>query len=79
MSPRDLELGTERAWKIAYSLKGCFQRLRRTAAPLPIALVTNYTYRYYAHHLDKFYTCDWGLAQPMLPKIETIKSGGIAQ
>lgn len=67
ISPRDLELGTERAWKIAYSLKGCYKRLRRTAAPLPIALITNYTYRYYAHHLDKFYTCDWGLAQPLLP------------
>lgn len=73
MTPRELELGTERAWKMAYSLRGCFQRLSRTAAPLPIALITNYTYRYYAHHLDKFYTCDWGLARNMLPRIATLK------
>jgi len=71
MSPRELESGTERAWKLAYSIVNCGKRLRRTAAPLALALVTNYTYRYYAHHLDKFYTCDWGLAQPMLPQIRT--------
>ena len=68
MTPRELELGTERAWKLAYSWRGCFKRLRRTAAPFPIALGTNLTYRYYAHHLDKFYTCDWGLARTMLAK-----------
>lgn len=72
MTPRELELGTERAWKKAYSWRGCLKRLRRTAAPLPIALGTNLTYRYYAHHLDKFYTCDWGLARPMLPGIRTV-------
>jgi len=72
ISPRELELGTERAWKIAYSWRGCFGRIRRTAAPLPIAVVTNLTYRHYAHHLDKFYTCDWGLARSAVPRIHTL-------
>lgn len=75
MTPRELELGTERAWKQAYSLRGCYTRLRRTAAPIPIALITNFTYRHYAHNLDKFYTCDWGLARSMAPRINTLKTG----
>lgn len=79
MTPRELELGTEQAWKIAYSISNCYKRLRRTAAPLPIALITNYTYRYYAHHLDKFYTCDWGLAQPMLPNIRTTSNQSLSE
>ncbi|HSH09487.1 MAG TPA: radical SAM protein [Oceanipulchritudo sp.] len=64
LSPQEVEAGTERAWKLAYSLKGCLKRLARTASPLHVALVTNWTYRYYAHHLQQYYTCDWGLARP---------------
>jgi len=67
MTPQELEQGTELAWKKAYSVKGCFKRIRKTAAPLPLALITNYTYRHYAHNLNKFYTCDWGLARNLLP------------
>jgi len=71
MSPEELEKGTELAWKTAYSLKNSYKRIKQTAAPLPIAIGTNLAYRHYAHHLDKFYTCDWGLAQPALPKFPT--------
>ncbi|MEM6885844.1 MAG: radical SAM protein [Verrucomicrobiota bacterium] len=74
MSPRELELGTEMAWKKTYSFKNCFHRLKRTAAPLPIAIGTNLAYRHYAHNLDKFYTCDWGLAQPLLPEIRLARN-----
>lgn len=73
MTPREVELGTERAWRTAYSLRGCYRRLRRTAAPWPIALITNYTYRHYAHHLDRFYTCDWGLARSAVPGTNRLK------
>jgi radical SAM superfamily enzyme YgiQ (UPF0313 family) len=58
MTPRELELGTERAWKIAYSWRGIARRLRRGAAPWPVALLTNLGYRHYAHNLDRFYSCD---------------------
>lgn len=58
MDRRDLERGTEAAWKHAYSWSSIARRLRRTAAPLPVAILTNLGYRHYAHHLDRFYTCD---------------------
>ncbi len=58
MSVQELQQGTEAAWKHAYSWTSLARRLRRTAAPWPVALVTNWGYRYYAQHLDQFYTCD---------------------
>ncbi len=62
MSPRELELGTEMAWKHTYSWSGMAARLRHTAAPWSVALLSNLGYRHYAHRLHQFYTCDWGLA-----------------
>jgi radical SAM superfamily enzyme YgiQ (UPF0313 family) len=59
MTVEQLERGTEAAWKYAYSWTHIVKRLRSTAAPWPIALATNVTYRYYAHRLQRFYTCDW--------------------
>lgn len=58
MTPHELERGTERAWRLAYSWRSMARRLRTTAAPLPVALLTNLGYRHYAHNLDRFYTCD---------------------
>lgn len=58
MSRRELERGTEAAWKHVYSWSSIARRLRRTAAPLAVAILTNLGYRHYAHHLDRFYTCD---------------------
>lgn len=59
MSIEDLQFGIEKAWKYAYSWSGMFHRVRHTAAPLHVAVGTNLGYRYYAHRLKKFYTCDW--------------------
>jgi hypothetical protein len=28
----------------------------------PLAVTANVGYRFYAHHLGEFYTCDWPLA-----------------
>lgn len=58
MSPAELEAGTERAWRIAYGWSGIGRRLRRTAAPWRVALLTNLGYRHYARNLGRFYTCD---------------------
>lgn len=63
MTPMEVEQGSERAWKLAYSFSGCARRIRRSPVSLPLALVTNLSYRRYARHLHKFYTCDWGLAR----------------
>jgi radical SAM superfamily enzyme YgiQ (UPF0313 family) len=62
MSVQELQEGTTLAWKTAYSWGAMAKRLRRTAAPWHVAAVTNLGYRYYAHRLDRFYTCDSGMA-----------------
>lgn len=59
MSVRQLQEGHEAAWKHTYGFRAMWQRLRHTAAPWYIALATNFGYRYYAHRLHRFYTCDW--------------------
>lgn len=59
LTPAELERGTERAWKRAYSWRGIAHRLRHSPAPWPVRIATNLGYRFYAHHLDRFYNCDW--------------------
>lgn len=62
LSPREVEMGTEAAWKHAYSWRGIAQRLRSTGAPFWTAVSANLGYRFYAYNLRRFYTCDWALA-----------------
>jgi radical SAM superfamily enzyme YgiQ (UPF0313 family) len=69
MSVDELQFGIETAWKHAYSWMNCWRRLRSTAAPWYIAAITNLGYRYYAHRLHRFYTCDtmtWDAPAPVL-------------
>jgi radical SAM superfamily enzyme YgiQ (UPF0313 family) len=61
MSIQELEEGTKKAWKSAYSWPNIARRLANTAAPSYVAIATNIGYRHYAHNLDRFYTCDWML------------------
>lgn len=58
MSVNELQFGTEAAWKHAYSWKSMYRRLRQTAAPFHVSMITNLGYRFYAHRLHRFYTCD---------------------
>jgi radical SAM superfamily enzyme YgiQ (UPF0313 family) len=66
MSTRDLQEGHERAWKAVYSYGAIARRLAKSRTQLPIAIMANLGYRYYAHHLHTHYTCDWpiGRAEP---------------
>ena len=57
LSVTDLEQGTQRAWQSVYSWSGIVSRIRRTAAPWSVAIVTNLGYRRYARNLHRFYTC----------------------
>lgn len=57
LSIEQLQQGTERAWRHVYSIPNMVRRLRHTAAPLPVGLITNWGYRRYAHRLHRFYTC----------------------
>jgi radical SAM superfamily enzyme YgiQ (UPF0313 family) len=59
MTVRQLQEGTELAWKYAYSFSSIAARLRKSPAPPWVALTTNLGYRFYAHNLHRFYNCDW--------------------
>jgi radical SAM superfamily enzyme YgiQ (UPF0313 family) len=58
MNGAELERGTETAWRIAYSWRAIGQRVWHSPAPWHVKLATNVGYRFYAHNLHRFYTCD---------------------
>jgi radical SAM superfamily enzyme YgiQ (UPF0313 family) len=62
MTADQLLQGTRRAWKKTYSYSSIAKRLAGSRTQLPIAIPANLGYRFYAYHLDSFYTCDWQLA-----------------
>jgi radical SAM superfamily enzyme YgiQ (UPF0313 family) len=62
MTADELLQNTRRAWKQTYSYASMWKRLAGSRTQLPIAIPANFGYRFYAHHLDTFYTCDWQLA-----------------
>jgi radical SAM superfamily enzyme YgiQ (UPF0313 family) len=59
MSAGELADGHARAWRAAYSMGSITRRLGRSRTQLPIAVMANLGYRFYANNLDRFYTCDW--------------------
>ncbi len=59
MSPLQLQLGTEQAWKYAYRYGAILKRLWGSPSASATGLAANWGYRFYAHHLAQFYTCDW--------------------
>ena len=63
MSVDELQLGTEVAWKHAYSWRGIAMRLSKTVSPWPVAIGANLGYRFYARRLNRFYTCDWPIGR----------------
>jgi radical SAM superfamily enzyme YgiQ (UPF0313 family) len=73
----ELQLGTEAAWKHAYSFTSIARRIRHSPAPWPVKLGTNLGYRFYAHHLHQFYNCDWILGRAAAPT-PAVKSADLA-
>ncbi|MBI1766574.1 MAG: B12-binding domain-containing radical SAM protein [Acidobacteria bacterium] len=61
MTAEQLLQNTGRAWRKTYSYGSILKRLAGARTQLPVALSANLGYRFYAYHLDKFYTCDWQL------------------
>jgi radical SAM superfamily enzyme YgiQ (UPF0313 family) len=59
MSPAQLLEGHERAWKTVYRYSAIARRLWKARDFEPLAVAANLGYRFYAHNLHKFYTCDW--------------------
>ena len=66
MTVRELAQGHERAWKAVYSWKAMTRRLWNARNFSALAISANLGYRFYAHNLQRFYTCDLPLA-PVLP------------
>jgi len=58
MGVEELLRGAERAWKATYGLRSIGHRLVGSYRQPLQALALNLGYRYYAHHLDRFYTCE---------------------
>ena len=52
MTPR------QRAWKSVYRWRSIGRRLWRARNLRPLAISANIGYRFYAHNLHRFYTCD---------------------
>lgn len=63
MSVEALEEGHVRAWRAVYSASSIARRLMTSRTQLPLAMLTNLGYRYYARHLDTHYSCDWIVGQ----------------
>lgn len=59
MSVEDLAEGHARTWRSTYSMGSIARRLGRSRTQLPISVMANMGYRFYAHNLETFYTCDW--------------------
>jgi radical SAM superfamily enzyme YgiQ (UPF0313 family) len=59
MTPAELQEGHVWAWREVYSRRSIARRLARSRTQLPIALLANFGYRFYAYHLDSHYNCDW--------------------
>lgn len=64
MTATELLENTRRTWKRTYSYASICRRLSGSRTQLPIAVPENLGYRFYAYHLDTFYTCDWFLDSP---------------
>jgi len=62
MTADELLQGARRAWKKTYSYASMLRRLAGSRTQLHVAIPANLGYRFYAYHLDSFYTCDWQLA-----------------
>ena len=72
MSVRELAEGHERAWKKVYRWSSIAKRLWTARNFRPLALTANLGYRFYAHNLHRFYTCDWPIqVSPPIPGISS--------
>ena len=62
MSIQELQEGHERTWKKVYSFPSIAKRLGKSRTQLPIAVMANLGYRFYANHLHTHYNCDWQIS-----------------
>ncbi len=63
MTPQELYAGHEQAWKHTYSVRSMAKRFLGSRIQMPVWWIANLGYRFYAHHLQDFYNCDWIIGQ----------------
>ena len=63
MSVQQVYDGHEQAWKQTYSWRSMAKRLLGSRIQVPVWVIANLGYRFYAHHLHDFYNCDWMIGQ----------------
>jgi radical SAM superfamily enzyme YgiQ (UPF0313 family) len=73
MTVRELARGHERAWKAVYGWKAMTRRLWQARNFTPLAVSANLGYRFYAHNLQRFYTCDLPLSAVLPNPVATWK------
>lgn len=64
MTVEQLEVGHQWAWREVYSRRNIARRLGGSRLQLPLSIAANLGYRFYAHHLETHYNCDWYVGQP---------------
>jgi len=69
MTIAELQAGHEKVWRKVYSGLNIVRRLSKSRRQLPISIMANLGYRFYARHLDTHYNCDWFVGQdvPVAP------------
>lgn len=83
MTVEQLATGHEYAWKKAYQWSSMAKRLWNARNFQPLAFSVNLGYRFYAHRLHKFYTCDWPIdsmarrPSPVVPGADPLTSPAI--
>lgn len=73
MSAAELQAGTERAWRSAYSWSSMALRLRSSPAAKTTAIAANLGYRHYGRNLHRFYNCDWVTGAALRPAEEAAR------
>jgi len=63
MSAQQLYDGHELAWKYTYSATSILRRLAGSRTQIPVSILANTGYRFYANNLRNFYNCDWIIGQ----------------
>jgi radical SAM superfamily enzyme YgiQ (UPF0313 family) len=73
MSVAELQDGTERAWRQAYSWPSMARRLWASPAARTTAIAANLGYRHYGRNLRRFYSCDWVIHSRLRPAVEALR------
>jgi radical SAM superfamily enzyme YgiQ (UPF0313 family) len=63
MTAQQLYDGHELAWKHTYSASSIAKRIAGSRTQIPVSILANMGYRFYANHLRSFYNCDWIIGQ----------------